>query len=110
MSTPYLDPDRPLYPIGVVAEILRIPQRILRAYDEKGIVTATRTVTNRRLYSLRDMQKIEYVDYLTHVRRVNLAGVREIFNLLDQMTEEKREEVMSRSGVAPRTPGKEGSP
>jgi hypothetical protein len=52
------------------------------------------------------MQKIESIDYLIHVRGVNLVGVREIFNLLDQMTEEKREEVMSRSRVAPRTRGK----
>ena len=86
-----LDEKKPLYSIGVVEDILGIPQRVLRFYEERGVIKPSRTDTNRRLYSKRDLEKIEYVHFLTHIKRVNLAGVKEIFGLLDKLKETERE-------------------
>lgn len=88
-----IDPDKPLFPIGVVADILDVPHQILRKYEEKDVIKPSRSNTNRRLYSQNDIQKIEYIHYLTSIKRVNLAGVREIFNLLDKLKEEEREKL-----------------
>jgi DNA-binding transcriptional MerR regulator len=88
-----IDPDKPLFPIGVVADILDVPHQILRKYEEKEVIKPSRSNTNRRLYSQNDIQKIEYIHYLTSIKRVNLAGVREIFNLLDKLKEEEREKL-----------------
>lgn len=89
-----INPQMPLYSIGVVEEILQIPQRILRLYEEKGVIKPTRSETNRRLYSQKDLEKIEYIHYLTHIKKVNLAGVKEIFDLLDKLREDEREKLI----------------
>ena len=89
-----IDPDKPLFPIGVVADILDVPHQILRKYEDKEVIKPSRSNTNRRLYSQNDIQKIEYIHYLTSIKRVNLAGVREIFNLLDKLKEDEREKLL----------------
>ncbi len=89
-----INPNAPLYSIGVVEEILKIPQRILRFYEEKGVITPSRSDSNRRLYSQKDLEKIEYIHYLTHIKRVNLAGVKEIFDLLDKLKDPEREKLI----------------
>jgi MerR family transcriptional regulator/heat shock protein HspR len=92
---PEIDLDKPLYPIGVVAEILGIPQRILRAYEVNEVIKPSRTYSNRRLYSQNDIQKIEYIHYLTSQKKVNRAGVKVIFDLLDKLRDEEREKLMA---------------
>jgi DNA-binding transcriptional MerR regulator len=83
-----------LFPIGVVANILGVSNRILRNYEKQDIIRPTRSNTNRRLYSKNDIQKIEYIHYLNRIKKVNLAGIREIFVLLDKLKDEKREELL----------------
>ncbi len=85
-----IDPAAPLYSIGVVEDIVGIPQRILRLYEEKKVIKPSRSDSNRRLYSMRDIEKIKYIHFLTHIKKVNLAGVREIFNLLDKLKDSER--------------------
>ncbi|CAE6491169.1 MerR family transcriptional regulator/heat shock protein HspR [Nitrosomonas nitrosa] len=92
-----IDPDMPLYSIGVVEDILGIPQRILRTYEEKGVIRPSRSDTNRRLYSQTDLSKIQYVHYLTHIKKVNLSGVKEIFDLLGKIPAEAREIILAES-------------
>jgi MerR family transcriptional regulator/heat shock protein HspR len=104
---PEIDPNKPLYPIGVVAEILGIPQRILRAYEVKEVIKPSRTYTNRRLYSQNDIQKIEYIHYLTYIKKVNRAGVKVIFDLLDKLRDEEREKLMADFAHEIKTMGEE---
>jgi MerR family transcriptional regulator/heat shock protein HspR len=88
-------PDKPLFPIGVVAEMLDIPQRVLRAYEEKEVIKPSRSQTGRRLYSHRDIQRIEYIHYLNRIRKVNLSGVKEIFNLLAKINDEESDKILA---------------
>ncbi|MCA9395697.1 MAG: MerR family transcriptional regulator [Candidatus Omnitrophica bacterium] len=92
-----IDPDMPLYSIGVVEDILGIPQRILRAYEEKGAIRPSRSDSNRRLYSQKDLSKIQYIHFLTHIKKVNLSGVKEIFDLLEKIPAEAREKLLAAS-------------
>lgn len=93
-----IDPEKSLFPIGVVADILGVSNRILRSYEKQNIIRPSRSSTNRRLYSQNDIQKIEYIHYLNTIKKVNLAGIKEIFNLLDKLTDEKREELLREVG------------
>jgi MerR family transcriptional regulator/heat shock protein HspR len=85
-----LDNHRGLFTIGVAADILGVAARVLRLYEKKGLIQPRRTESNRRLYSIEDLEKLEFVHYMTHVRKVNLAGVEVILELLERMPEQQR--------------------
>lgn len=90
-----IDEKKPLFAIGAVAEILNIKPRMLRLYEERGLITPSRTEGNRRLYSLKDIEVLSYIQYLTCVKRVNIAGVLEIQRILKSMKEETRNALMA---------------
>lgn len=94
-----INPEMPLYSIGVVEDILGIPQRILRTYEEKGAIRPSRSDTNRRLYSQKDLGKIQYIHFLTHIEKINLPGVREVFNLLEIMGDAEKEKVLAGADI-----------
>jgi len=83
-----LDPQKGLFPIGVAADIIGVVPRVLRFYEAKGLVQPSRSTGNRRLYSLQDLELLEYVHYMTHVRNVNLAGMKAILELLAKLPRE----------------------
>ncbi len=80
-----IDPTKPYFTIGAVAEILGIKPRMLRVYEERGLLTPSRTEGNRRLFSLNDIDILAYVQYLTSVKKVNIAGVLEIQKILRKL-------------------------
>lgn len=71
-----------IFPISAVAEILGVHQRTLRIYDEKGLLISSRNSKNRRKYSLDDIEKGRFIQFLTRSLGVNLAGIKIIIYLL----------------------------
>jgi DNA-binding transcriptional MerR regulator len=90
-----IDPDKPFLPISSAAEMLGIKPRMLRFYEDKGVIAPMRSSGNRRLYSLKDLDILAYVHYLTVIRRVNVAGVLEIQRILRRMKQATREAFMA---------------
>jgi MerR family transcriptional regulator, heat shock protein HspR len=80
-----LNPEKPMFPISVVADILKIHQRTLRIYDDENILIPARSPKNRRLYSFNDIERGKFIQYLTRELGINLAGIKIIFNLLEQL-------------------------
>ena len=80
-----LDPEKPMFPISVVADILQVHQRTLRIYDDEIILVPSRSPKNRRLYSFNDIERGKFVQYLTRELGINLAGIKIIFHLLTQL-------------------------
>lgn len=72
---------RPVYVISIAASIAGCHPRTLRIYEEEGLVDPVRTESNIRLYSDEDLQRVRCIRYLTQVRRVNLAGVKLLFQM-----------------------------
>jgi MerR family transcriptional regulator/heat shock protein HspR len=70
------DPDMPLFGIGVVAKLLGLHEQTLRLYERKGLVEPKRASRQMRLYSQHDVERLEYVCYLTHEMGVTAQGVR----------------------------------
>jgi len=79
------DPGKPLYMIGVVAEILKIHPQTLRMYEKKGLIQPSRTVGKTRMYSPEDVEQIARLVRLTRDLGVNLAGVEIILKMRRRM-------------------------
>lgn len=79
------DPSRGLYTISVAAELAGTAPQSLRAYEERGLVTPSRTGGGTRLYSDDDITRLRRAVELTS-QGVNLAGVARILDLEDENT------------------------
>ncbi|MEI8389221.1 MAG: MerR family transcriptional regulator [bacterium] len=79
-----LDPEKPMFPISVVADLLKVHQRTLRIYDDERILMPSRSPKNRRLYSFNDIERGKFIQYLTRELGINLAGIKIIVHLLKQ--------------------------
>ncbi len=84
------DRNRPLYMIGVAAELAGMHPQTLRSYEQKGLVTPQRTRGNTRMYSQADIERLELINELTD-EGINLAGVIRILDLQGRLAERDQE-------------------
>jgi MerR family transcriptional regulator/heat shock protein HspR len=77
--------DAPVYVISVAAEMAGLHPQTLRQYDRLGLVTPTRTLGGGRRYSLRDILQLREVQRLSQDEGVNLAGIKRIIDLENQV-------------------------
>ncbi len=85
MDRNLINPDIPVFTIGVVAEHLKVHQRTLRIYGEEKILCPKRANGQRRLYSFNDIKKGEFIRYLTRNLGLNPAGIRITLELLEKL-------------------------
>ena len=52
------DRGKPLYMIGVVADMLKVHPQTLRFYEKKGLVRPSRTEGQTRMYSAEDVEEL----------------------------------------------------
>ncbi len=76
-----ISPDEPVYVISVASKLVDLPIWTLRQLDKAGVVCPRRIGKKSRLYSLKDVKKLEYVHYLMEEKRVNISGVRIIVEM-----------------------------
>jgi MerR family transcriptional regulator/heat shock protein HspR len=77
--------DRARYMISVAAEIVGMHPQTLRIYEQKGLVRPKRTPGNTRLYSERDLERLQLIQRLTTELGLNLAGVERVLALEDEL-------------------------
>lgn len=75
------------YAIGVVSKMFNIHQQTLRLYEREGLLKPARSQGNTRLYSERDLERLELILQLSRDMGVNLAGVDVILNLREKIHE-----------------------
>ncbi len=98
--------DEPVYFISIVSRMVGVHAQTLRYYERVGLVSPSRSGGRQRLYSEREVQKLQRIKALTEDMGVNLAGVEVILKLLDQVAklegevERLQEEVQQRKGSA----------
>jgi MerR family transcriptional regulator, heat shock protein HspR len=95
--------DRPRYMISVAAELVGMHPQTLRIYENRGLVRPKRTTGNTRLYSERDLERLQLIQRLTSELGLNLAGVEQVLALqnelqglqarIDRLEREAREQV-----------------
>jgi MerR family transcriptional regulator/heat shock protein HspR len=79
------------YAIGVVAKMYNIHQQTLRLYEREGLLKPARSDGNTRLYSEKDLERLELILSLCRDMGVNLAGVDIILNLRAKMDEMQKQ-------------------
>ncbi len=98
------------YTISVVAGQFGVHPQTLRLYEREGLLKPSRTEGNTRLYTDKDMQRLEVILSLTRDLGVNLAGVEIILNMREKMEEMGRQMqefasyVTEQMGSLPREP------
>lgn len=73
------------YTISAVAEIYEIHPQTLRLYEREGLLKPSRSDGNTRLYTDKDLERLEVILSLTRELGVNLAGVEIILNMRAKM-------------------------
>jgi MerR family transcriptional regulator/heat shock protein HspR len=71
--------------ISVAAQLAGMHAQTLRTYDRLGLVTPRRTTGGGRRYSQRDVELLREVQRLSQDEGVNLAGVKRIIELTNQV-------------------------
>jgi MerR family transcriptional regulator/heat shock protein HspR len=82
------------YRISAVAQRYGLHPQTLRLYEREGLLAPSRSRGNTRLYSERDLRRLEVILHLTRDLGVNLAGVEVILHMrgrLESMQEDLRQ-------------------
>jgi MerR family transcriptional regulator/heat shock protein HspR len=82
--------ERAVYIISVAAELAGVHPQTLRIYERKGLLRPKRTAGNTRRYSEADIARLRMIQALTQDEGVNLAGVKLIIAMREQLEELQR--------------------
>jgi len=82
---PGTDEDTPFFVISVAAQLSGLHAQTLRSYDRMGLVSPGRTSGGGRRYSMRDIVLLREVQRLSQDEGVNLAGIKRIIELENQV-------------------------
>lgn len=79
------DDDTAVFVISVAAELAGMHPQTLRQYDRLGLVSPSRARGRGRRYSTRDVAQLREVQRLSQEDGVNLAGIKRIMDLENQV-------------------------
>ena len=85
------DRGKPLYMIGVVAQMLGVHPQTLRVYEKNGLLRPSRTEGRTRMYSAEDVEELARLLRLTRDLGVNLAGVEIITRMRRRMVDMQKQ-------------------
>ena len=96
-----MDEFTPVLAIAVAAELAGMHPQTLRQYDRLGLVRPARTRGRGRRYSMRDIHVLREVQRLSHDDGVNLAGIKRILELEEEVRAMRRQVEFLRTLVDP---------
>lgn len=62
--------------ISVAARLLDLHPRTIMLYERTGLMKPYRTGTQRRMYSGKDLDDLQFIKFLTRQKGINLQGVK----------------------------------
>jgi len=81
--------EQPILSISVAAKLLGLHQRTLMLYEKKDLIKPFRTSTQRRLFSISDLNQLQFIKYLTQAKGINLNGVKTLLEAVSVAEENK---------------------
>ncbi|MEW6674488.1 MAG: MerR family transcriptional regulator [Nitrospirota bacterium] len=86
--------DMPLYPIGIVAELIGTTDQTLRLYEKHGLLKPARRNKNR-FYSENDIKWLRCLRDLIHNRKISIEGIKKLLDYapcweITECSEERR--------------------
>jgi hypothetical protein len=76
-----IDPNKPIYPIGVVAEIIGVHPRTIRVYEQEGLIKPPRR-GGKRFFSNADLQWLRCLRKLISEDGLNIAGIKKLLSMV----------------------------
>lgn len=86
-----IDPDTPVYSIGVVKEMTGLTRRQIRYYEEEDLVKPARTDGNQRIYSENDIERLKEIKELL-ANGLNIAGIQKQLGKASELEKEKKQQ------------------
>ena len=83
--------NEPVFIISVAARMLGVRTQTLRYYERLGLIEPSRTGGNQRVFSRRDIERVQRIRGLMDDLGVNLAGVEVMLKLLSRLEESEAE-------------------
>jgi MerR family transcriptional regulator, heat shock protein HspR len=80
-----VDAERGVFMISVAAELAHMHPQTLRMYEARGLVEPQRSPKNTRLYSQRDVERLQHIQRLTSEQGLNLAGVETVLKMEERV-------------------------
>lgn len=74
--------NEPILTISVAAKLLGIHPRTIMLYERTKLFTPHRTSTQRRMFSDRDLQELQFIKFLTQKKGINLQGVKVVLEAI----------------------------
>lgn len=71
---------RPVYPIGVVAELLNVHPETVRSWERAGVVQPPQRRGGKRFYSESDLERLRFIQKLV-IDGLNLPAIRHYLQL-----------------------------
>lgn len=68
--------EKSILTISVASKLLGLHPRTLMFYEKSGLIFPHRTSTQRRLFSIKDLNRLQFIKYLTQKEGVNVRGVK----------------------------------
>jgi len=93
------DENYPVFAISVAAQLSGLHPQTLRQYDRLGLVVPARVMGKNRLYSLRDIERLQEVARLS-TEGVTLTGIVRILTLEAQLEAAQAELARLRMALA----------
>ena len=81
-----IDSDQGVFMISVAAELAHMHPQTLRIYEARGLIHPKRSPKNTRLFSQRDVERLQRIQQLT-TEGLNLAGVERVLALENRLRE-----------------------
>ncbi|MBT4033618.1 MAG: MerR family transcriptional regulator [Candidatus Marinimicrobia bacterium] len=75
------DKTRPVFAIGVAADLVGVSVHTLRMYETEGLIIPQRTKSKRRLYSQKDIERLQCIRVMIEDRGFNLAGIKGMMSM-----------------------------
>ena len=72
----------PILTISVAGKLLNIHPRTLMLYERAELFTPYRTNTQRRMFSGKDLEALQFIKFLTQQKRINLSGVKVVLEAI----------------------------
>lgn len=94
-----IDDERGVFMISVAAELAHMHPQTLRIYEARGLISPQRSPKNTRLYSQRDVERLQRIQQMTS-EGLNLAGVETVLALEERVAKLRRELEEARRRVA----------
>ena len=83
--------DEPCFVISVAARMVGMHAQSLRYYERAGLLSPSRSLGRRRLYSPADIARLREIQRMISDLGVNLAGVDVIFRMRQRLLEVESE-------------------